>query len=188
MRVGEYAARSLRRRGDDCAAAQLLVEGSVHNADQLAAALMANSGIGELRAEIETRFASRAGTLRARAALGVLATFPAAQNDADVRREIERILAGAHELVELDLLDQLRRLELPGFDQDGLMRLLGSEGPAAHARLDVSMSASPNEIAAKAGDLLGMWRRHAEHPLAGADAVLAARAACRTCEGLLASR
>ena len=167
--------------------AQLIAEGSVRSNEQLAASLLAASGIGELRAELERRFAARAAALRARAALAILTDLDVAQTDPAAVRDIERITAGAHELTELGLIDELRRVALPRIDQAALIRLLGGDGTAPGDRLGLGPAPSPTDVRVRANEELQRWRSEAENPLATPDVAYVAQAASRTCEGLIAA-
>ncbi|MEM7143479.1 MAG: dynamin family protein [Actinomycetota bacterium] len=166
-------------------AAQLVAEGSVGRSDELASALNAASGIGELRAELSLRFAQRSSALRARAALNLLTGFAVTQNDPDARGDIERIAAGAHELVELDLIDDLRRGRGGPLDRASLVRLFGGQGATAGHRLGLDAHADSTSVRQAATDALRRWQREAENPLASPEVVTVARAAIRTCEGLV---
>ena len=64
--------------------------------------------------------------------------------------------------------------------------LLGGAGGAAYARLGLPQGAPPERIAAEAREALTRWQNIAEHPFSARDLKTAARAAARTCEGILA--
>ena len=102
-------------------------------------------------------------------------------------RDIERITAGAHELTELGLIDELRRVTLPRIDQAALIRLLGGDGTAPGDRLGLGPAPSPTDVRARANEELQRWRSEAENPLATPDVAYVAQAASRTCEGLIAA-
>ena len=106
---------------------------------------------------------------------------------ADAVRDIERITAGAHELTELGLIDELRRVTLPRIDQAALIRLLGGDGTAPGDRLGLGPAPSPTDVRARANEELQRWRSEAENPLATPDVAYVAQAASRTCEGLIAA-
>jgi hypothetical protein len=102
--------------------------------------------------------------------------------------EAERIRASAHEFVELRLLHLVRSGRLPGTD-DQLTRLdmlLGGQGGAAYHRLGLPAEAPPARIAMAAKAALASWQAVGEHPFSARELRTAARAAMRTCEGILA--
>ena len=113
--------------------------GSAPDAGALAAALRRLSGLEDVRALLLERFMGRAGVLKAQHAVrtveAALTERPVPEAGA-LRRRIEGVLAGAHELTELRLLGDLRTGELDLGDDDALLdaeRLLGVE-PAGDAR------------------------------------------------------
>ncbi|GAA0498237.1 GTPase [Paractinoplanes deccanensis] len=167
---------------------RLLKDGAVTDAPGLAAALTEQSGIGRLREVLTAQFAGRAEVLKARSALAVLDECVAPGSRAAV--EAERVRAGAHELVELRLLRQVRSGRVPG--KDGQLtemdRLIGGLGIEPYARLGLAADASADQIAEAARAALSRWQRIAEHPLSARDLRTAARAVTRTCEGLLTLR
>nr|WP_281376326.1 dynamin family protein [Actinomycetospora corticicola] len=110
---------------------------------------------------------------------------------AALAEHVDRVRAGAHGIVELDVLTRLRRrpLDVPGRAGAALTeeaeRLLGGEGPSAPARLGVAEDTAAGELRAVALAALGRWRGHAENPFADADAVETAQAVVRSLEGVL---
>lgn len=166
--------------------ARLIREGAVTDAAGLAAALTERSGITRLRAVLATHLEGRADVLKARSALATL--DECLPPGSPLAAGAERIRAGAHELVELRLLHELRSGRLPVADdrRAELDLLLGGAGGSAHDRLGLAVDVPPDEIAAAARAAQARWQRLAEHPLSGRDLRGAARAAARTCEGILA--
>lgn len=104
---------------------------------------------------------------------------------------VDRIVAEAHELAELDLLDRLERGELrlpPSDDQvDGAVvaRLVGAEGPEPRTRLGLADTAPDDEVRTAAAAAVDRWRAHAAHPATGARERVAWEVLVRTAEGLL---
>jgi hypothetical protein len=163
---------------------RLIREREVTDAGELARALTAASGIDRLREVFAAQFVGRAEVLKARSALAVLdeCVPPGSQWAA----EVERIRAGAHELVELRLLHQVRSGRLAASDDQltEMDRLFGGHGGGAADRLAVA----PADVPAAAVDTLTRWQRVAAHPFSSRELSAAARAAIRTCEGILASQ
>ena len=97
--------------------------------------------------------------------------------------------SGAHELVEMRLLNALRTGEVTlraGEDVEAA-RLLGADGPDLRARLGLDPEAPDDEVVATFADTLGRWQRRAENPIAIGPAMEAARVLVRTCEALAGS-
>ncbi|MHC1562254.1 dynamin family protein [Actinomycetospora sp. C-140] len=169
---------------------RLLREGTVTTAGELSRELVRESGLGPLREVLTTRFAGRADVLRAQSALtvleGVIKRWPVS-SAASLRTEIEQITAGAHEFVEVRLLDRLHTgaIPLPDEERFEAERLLGGEGLGPPARLGLPDDARGEEVARAAQSTLGRWQRRAEHPGSPREVRDAARAVVRTCEGLL---
>ena len=92
--------------------------GLANDSGELARELRRRSGLDEVRQALLTQFTERSDLLKAQAALltveRILDTSPVPEADA-LRARVESILAGAHELVELRLLNDLRTgaVELP---------------------------------------------------------------------------
>ena len=165
----------------------------------LSAELVAHSGLRELEQVLTTRFAGRRDALKARSALlavdRVLAERrgrPGAGGHAvagPIRAEIEKVLAGAHELTELRLLGALRAgaVTLPAVAASDGERLLGDGGTTPAARLDLPVDAPPDALAHAAFAALDRWRGYAVNPLYGRPTTEACRVVVRSCEGLLAA-
>jgi hypothetical protein len=161
---------------------RLIREREVTDAGELARALTAASGIDRLREVFAAQFVGRAEVLKARSALAVLdECVPPGSAWA---AEAERIRAGAHELVELRLLHQLRSGRLAASDAQltEMDRLLGGHGGGAAERLGVPAS----EMRLAAQEALARWQAVAAHPFSSRELSAAARAVIRTCEGILA--
>ncbi|HVL83762.1 MAG TPA: dynamin family protein [Pseudonocardia sp.] len=158
---------------------------------RLAAELVKRSGLDDLRRVLAAQFTERRDLLKARSALlaveMVLAREPRPAA-APLAAEVERILAGAHEFAELQLLADLRNrtVRLPKDALAEAERLLGADGGAATARLGAEPDTDPAQLREIALDALVRWRRRAESPLAGRDVTGAAQVVVRSCEGVLA--
>ncbi len=165
---------------------RLIREKTVPDAAGLARALTEHSGIDRLREVFAAQFVGRSEVLKARSALAVLdeCLLPGSALAAGA----ERIRASAHEFVELRLLHQLRSGRLPGTDAQlaEMDLLLGGAGGSAAARLGLPADAPPERIRASAQEALVRWQHVAEHPFSSRDLKTAARAAARSCEGILA--
>ena len=101
----------------------------------LAKELVDRSGLRELEQVLHTQFGERRDVLKARSALLAVDAVLRSGDGAGPRqgplaREIDRILAGAHEFTELRLLGALRSgaVTLPTRDADDGERLLGDAG------------------------------------------------------------
>jgi hypothetical protein len=104
-----------------------------------------------------------------------------------LRWAVDRVRAEAHEIAELDLLDDLQRGDsrlLRGRDVDAA-RLLGANGTGSRARLGLPEDADDTQVQAAARDAAGRWRGHAEHPATGGRDRVACEVLARTAEGLL---
>lgn len=157
-----------------------LAAGEVAGAAALGPLLVGRSGVPRLREELERRFAARSEALRAVSAIAAL--YDLAAGSTELRRALERIEAGADELVALRLADLLAA-GIPGLGADGtaaLRRLLGA-GDAA-ARLGVPVADATAAAAAAA-----RWRAVEADPIAEPELVEAARLAARLAEGIHAA-
>jgi hypothetical protein len=172
-------------------AVELIGNGDAATARQLADELNTRSGLPALRDTLRSHLADRADLLKARSALEAVARtlplLPAADAD-DLGRELERIAAGAHELEELRLLDELRVVGSPLTEPDTarLELLFGGAGRAPSNRLGLDAAAPLDEIRKTAQRELAHWRRHAELGPAVRSRQFT-EAAARTCEGLIAA-
>jgi hypothetical protein len=169
-------------------AVELLISGRATTASDVSRELEARSGIGELRRLLTGQFAARAAVLKARSTLASVLALADAHDGPDVKairervRDIER---GAHELVEVRLLTQLRAGGV-GLGDDELVarRLLGDAGPEPHVRLGLPSGASPEEIRTAAIAAIGYWRGAIDDPLVGKEARDVAEGVVRSAEAL----
>jgi len=138
---------------------------------------------------LHTQFAERRDLLKARSAL---LAVDSVLRDGDRRgplgREVERILAGAHEFAELRLLGALRSgaVRLPPHCAEDAERLLGDAGGAAEVRLGLPCGVEQEDLRRAAFEALDRWQRHAVNPMFGRAATDACRVVVRSCEGILA--
>jgi hypothetical protein len=158
----------------------------------LAGELVAGSGLRELEQVVHTRFTQRRDALKARSALRVVEGVLRAgrgRGAQTLAREIEKALAGAHELTELRLLGALRSgsVALPRSDAAEGERLLGDAGTAPAARLGLPDEAPAEALRPAAFRALDRWQRHAVNPLLGRASAEACRAVVRSCEGVVAA-
>jgi hypothetical protein len=166
-------------------ATALLRHGTTSPTD-LADELVARSGLRELQRVLDTQFGERRDLLKARSALLALDRVTRV-SDRGLARQVERILAGAHEFAELRLLGALRSgaVALPKTLVRDAELLLGDSGGAAPVRLGLPPDASPVAVRSAALDALRRWHERAEDPALGRRAADACRVLVRTCEGLL---
>jgi hypothetical protein len=163
-----------------------LVRSGTTTPDGLAAALVEHSGLTELRAVLETRFAERRTVLKARSALLALEWVLAQSPDPALSTELEQIVSGAHEFVELRTLAALRAGTVRVPEVAEAERLLGGSGAAAAVRLGRPADATVGELREAALEAVRHWQRRAESPLASRATADAARVVVRSCEGMLA--
>ncbi|MEV4313205.1 hypothetical protein [Actinocrispum sp. NPDC049592] len=144
--------------------------------EKLAAELARRSGITELREQIGIQFGQRRSLLKARTAL-------TAARHTDAKAEVERLVAGAHEFAEIQLLDAVRAgtVHIPEDIRAETERLLGAYGDAVNVRLGHVGDPRRTLLAT-----LEDWQRRAESPLSSRQFAAAARVIVRTCEGMLA--
>ncbi|MEV6491644.1 dynamin family protein [Actinoplanes sp. NPDC051633] len=166
---------------------RLIRENIVRDSADLARALTEHSGIDRLRDVFTAQFVGRSEVLKARSALAVIDECVPAESM--LAAEAERIKASAHEFVELRLLHLLRSGRLPGTEEQltEMDMLLGGAGGAPHHRLGLPAEAPPHRIASAAQTALARWQAIGEHPFSARELRTAARAAMRTCEGILAT-
>ncbi|MCX6467679.1 MAG: dynamin family protein [Pseudonocardiales bacterium] len=175
--------------------ATTLVRQGAGSPDALAAELVGRSGLTELEEVLHARFTGRRDLLKARSALLAVEHLvrgggrrPGGARDAALARELERILAGAHEFAELRLLGALRAgvVGLPRGIVGEAERLLGDGGATPEGRLGLPPGAPPAEVRDAAFAALERWRRHAANPMLPRSATDACHTVIRSCEGLLA--
>jgi hypothetical protein len=171
---------------------QLIRDGTVASAADLARELTARSGLSRLREVLDAQFVGRSRVLKARSALAALDVGLRSSPDGPNREltaEAEEIRASAHEFIEVRILHLLRSGRIPGRPEQlaEMDRLLGGAGAEVPARLGVAPGTVPERLATVAGEALARWQRIAEHPLSARDLRNAARATARSCEGILAA-
>ena len=157
-------------------------------ADSLASDLAEMSGIGLLRRALDQRFLQRLPDLRARVVLRRLAQSASLNADPDSVRELERITANAHELRELEIVDLLRRVPLPGLSPDDSVtaqRVLGGSGVGTRERLGAPPESATGELRPMAIEQHRRWAMVAESPLVEPSTVYVATSVARTCEAML---
>lgn len=174
-RLGLYGVR---------ASIRLIRVGAAPSASELAVQLRDLSGIDELRRQLTALFGSRRDVLKARAALASLDALvrsePAA---AGLAGDLERVLASAHELTELQVVNALRSGLVPLRPEEvaEVERLLDQPGAALSDRLGVAPGDEREALLAA----IERWRRRAEHPMSSRPVVETAHAVVRTLEGHL---
>jgi len=167
-----------------------LIRQGIDTPGALAEELVRRSGLAELREVLETQFTERRDLLKARSGLLALERVLRRDTEVDTRAleaEVERILASAHEFVELRTLTALRSGSVPIRADDGveLERLLGGTGDSAAVRLGLDGDADADKLRQATLETLVRWQRRAESPLAGRAETEVYRIAVRSCEGLL---
>jgi hypothetical protein len=190
--VPDVAAALLERLGPLGArrALRLVRSGAGRTRVELAAALVAHSGLAELQQLIAARFVRRADALRTRSVLAgldaLLRTAPPADGGRQLRYQLERVRAGAHELREIELLDLLRSGDLPLPDDElrAAERLLGADGGDVADRLGLDAGATAEQLRAEAERQSVRWQELAAHPVASTRLRDAAQVLVRTCEQL----
>jgi len=162
--------------------------GAADNAGALAEALRRRSGIAQLRELLLSIFTQRRDVLKARVALLALEAAVAKSVNTDTAQlvsEIERVTAGAHELAEVQLMQDVRSGQLPitAEEHATLDVLFANIGGTPAERLGID-GAEGHQVAMEAVE---HWRRRSENPLASRDMANAARAITRSYEGILAA-
>jgi hypothetical protein len=158
--------------------------------DLLAAELVRRSGLDDLVSALTSRFTQRRDLLKARSALlavdYALRREPSPQGRS-LLAEVERILAGSHEFVEMRLLASIRAssVAFPDAYRAEAERLLGANGGAPAQRLGLVDDTDPETLRAVALETLDRWRRLREHPVYPRAFTDAARTVVRSCEGIL---
>jgi hypothetical protein len=170
--------------------ATTLVRQGSDSPDVLAAELVRRSGLDDLRSALTNQFTQRRDLLKARSALlavdYVLRREPSSQGRS-LLTEVERILAGSHEFVEMRLLTAIRSssVTIPDAYRAEAERLLGANGAAPAQRLDLVDDTDARTLRAVALETLDRWRRLSEHPVFPRAFTDAARTVVRSCEGIL---
>ena len=167
----------------------LVRAGQGSSARALAEELRRRSGLDELRRELATQFAGRRDLLKARstlAALGELTRRVPGPGTATLAADVERVVAGAHELAELRLLTAVRAgaLRLDEDEEVEIERLVGPRASVAD-RLGLPVDATADQVRAAALAAHGRWATRAESPLSSVAVADAARVVQRSYEGML---
>jgi GTPase SAR1 family protein len=168
----------------------LINRGTVTTAGQLAAELSRESGIDELRQLLDTVFRARRSVLKARAGLialrSVAARYPTEAEQ--LERELERIMANAHEISELRLLNGIRSGQVVFKPEmaEQLEQIVGSTGTDSRRRLGLPADATDDEVRGAAVLTLGEWRNTLEHPMTSREQSEALQIAVGSVERLLA--
>ncbi|MGQ0824590.1 MAG: dynamin family protein [Actinomycetota bacterium] len=176
-RLGLYGVRN---------AVRLLRLDAASGATELAARLRAQSGIDELRHTLTTLFAERADLLKARAALSALEAILAEHDEPGAEHlgaELERIVASAHELVEVHVLSTVRSGLVPLRPEEvaEIDLLLAQPGASAAERLGVAEGVAREAVLAA----IDRWKGRGEHALSNRAVVETSYAVVRTLEGIL---
>lgn len=140
---------------------------------------------GVAPAEAVVALAARAPVLAARRVLERLAEHAADDDSADLRWQIDEVRAGAHELVEDVLLDEIARGEAPAVVDASAARLAGSEGGELHTRLGLPVDAEQERVRAAALAAVEHWQRVASRPGLGSAGRRAVEVLERSAVGLL---
>jgi 50S ribosome-binding GTPase len=170
--------------------ATTLVRQGSGSPDLLADELVRRSGLDELRSALTSRFNQRRDLLKARSALQavdyVVRREPLPEGRA-LRSEIERILAGNHEFMEMRLLAAIRSssVTIPDAYRAEAERLLGANGVSPAERLGLVDDTDRPTLRAVTVETLDRWRRLSEHPVYPRAFTDAARTVVRSCEGIL---
>jgi hypothetical protein len=170
--------------------ATTLVRQGSDSPDLLAAEMVRRSGLDDLRTSLASRFTERRDLLKARSALmavdHVLRREPLPQSRA-LLAEVERILAGSHEFVEMRLLTAIRSssVAIPDAYRGEAERLLGANGASPAQRLGLVDDTDAQMLRAVTVETLERWRRISEHPVYARAFKDAARTVVRSCEGIL---
>jgi hypothetical protein len=171
---------------------ELIRVGFVTSAVELSAELVERSGLDRLRGVLTRQFEQRSRILKARSSLAVLTDVLRSGGCADgdvLLTATEQLSSSTHEFEEVRLLSALRAgsIELRPERAAELDRLLGGSGHSPAVRLGLAEDASDEEIRDAALQSLATWQRLAEHPLSARQVKVAARAAVRTLEGMVAA-
>lgn len=169
-----------------------LIGAGTDTAAALAAELVRHSGLHELQDALHNQFTQRRDVLKVRSGLlaldRVLRAAPRPGSEW-LSGEVERIVTGAHEFVELRLLSALwsGAATLPGVALHEAERLLGGVGAGLATRLGLPAGTDPDELRKAALEALLRWQSQAENPMSARTTTSACRVVVRTCEGMMAS-
>ena len=167
--------------------ATALIRAGATDSSELSARLVQQSGLNELQQFIQLQFRTRAAALKVRGVLDALQTLLSEHPHADAEHivaGVERIYASAHTLRELSLLARARSSDLPlsAGDAAEAERIIGGDGTTATARLGLPETATPDELSARAEELLVRWRRLSQSPIAERATVGVGRQVIRSLE------
>jgi hypothetical protein len=172
-------------------ATTLVRQGSA-SPDMLAAELVRRSGIEDLRNSLASRFGQRSDLLKARSALlatdFVLRRVPSPRAR-PLLTEVERILAGTHEFVEMRVLAAIHSsaVTIPEDYRAEAERLLGGNGTTWAKRLGLADDTDARTTRLVALETLDRWRRLSENPVYPRAFADVARTVVRSCEGVVHS-
>jgi hypothetical protein len=157
----------------------------------LSAQLLHRSGLADLRESVSQLFVERRHVLKARSALVALEQVVRGEPHPAARRlavDLERALAGAHDLRELRLLGALRsgRTSLPSELDEEARRLVGAGGTGVAARLGLDEGTLQAQAWAVAAGAVRRWRAEVDRPRYRQDQRRAALTVVRSCEAVLA--
>ena len=171
----------------------LLRTGVVHDAVGLARELRRRSGLDALRDTLLTRFTQRRDVLKAQAALGAVERVLARRPVPGAERlaaQVDAVFAGAHELAELRLLNDLRTGAVDLRDEEltaAAEALLGAGGTDGRARLRLPADAPDDALRPAVIAAVRRWQAQAASPVADAASRRAAAVLRRSGEALLAT-
>jgi signal transduction histidine kinase len=173
-------------------ALELIRSGRAPTASALAGELMERSGLPRLRELIDVAFIPRAVAVKARSVLLVLESLvradPPPGGGLPLLYRLDKIRSGAHELVEIELLDALRTggLGLPDEERREAELLLGAAGTEPRTRLALAPDAGPQEVRRAAAAARARWQRRALHPASTSAERKLMGVLVQTCEHLFA--
>ena len=168
-------------------------QGQVNSTAQLAAALLVESGLDDLRAALDAHIRPRAEVLQARSALlvvadvadGLAADHPDAA--ASLARSLEQVVAGAHEFAELRLAHAASTgMTMLGLDDVDRAARLASPGSVTD-RLGVSPATADAALRDVVLAEIGHWRTLGANPAFDPVTVEACDIAARCAEGMFAA-
>jgi Dynamin family len=168
-----------------------VLRAGVTDSDDLAQELLERSGLTELRAVIDHRFAQRADLLKTHTALvsmrRFLTIYPIPQSER-ILCDIDPLLADTHAFEELRLLSQCQSYPTSLSDDEiaAACRLLGAMGTDAASRLALAPEDVDHRGRTAALDEVARWGKRSRHPLNNAFTTRLCRAATRSAEGVLA--
>jgi hypothetical protein len=168
----------------------LLRAGKAPSSRHLADELRSRSGLEDLRRELTTQFTLRRDLLKARSTLVALGNLVHRHPGPGVDRlgdDIERVVAGAHELAELQLLVDVRAGAVR-LDEEELLeveRLVSSPVATSATRLGLPPDASARQLQVAALAQHERWAVRAEHPMSSVEQAAAARVVQRSYEVIL---